>query len=76
LNHDIDRDNLNKEWVETAADMARLLFPNGRKRYVEELDERINAFDRVRGTLDRSPKTFWDCFSDAIQRQHHEGRAI
>lgn len=61
LNHDIDRDNLNTEYRETAQDMARLLFPNGRKRYIEELDEKINLMGCIApGTkLDVPHRVFW-----------------
>lgn len=63
LNHEIDRDNLNKEYVETGKEMARLLFPNGRKRYVEELDEKIHLMGCIPpGTKLEAPHTpiFWN----------------
>ena len=57
LNHEIDRDNLNKPGSE---DMARILFPNGRKRYVEELDDKINLRPPKPGSMiDRGAVTFW-----------------
>jgi hypothetical protein len=61
LNHDIDRDNLNKAFAETQTEMARLLFPNGRKRYVEELDEKIRLVGCIDpGTkLDVPHRVFW-----------------
>jgi hypothetical protein len=61
LNHEIDRDNLDKEFVETGKEMARLLFPNGRKRYIEELDEKISVFGMdTGGGIDRSNGSFWN----------------
>ena len=69
LNHEIDRDNLNKAYDATAKDMATLLFPNGRKRYVEELDEKINAFGCVApGTKVNVPYiTFWNSRTGMVQ---------
>ena len=63
LNHEIDRDNLNKVAEQMERDMAKLLFPSGRNRYVEELNEKIGLMGCIApGTEVEAPHApvFWD----------------
>jgi hypothetical protein len=53
---------------EIAKGMARRIFPNGRKRYVEELDEQVDLRPPPPGTMiNRGAITFWNAKDEKVK---------
>jgi hypothetical protein len=59
LNHELDRDNLNKAHVESEKPLGGLSFPSKSEHY----ERGPNA----------PQKTGWDAFADAVKGAHHDG---